>query len=49
MPGEYIEKTSPFEPHFQDNYIEGKGRTKEEAFEKMQQEEKRMADSLWAF
>ena len=47
MPMEYLEKTSPFDPTFQDNYIEGKGKTKEEAFENMQKEMQKTADSLW--
>jgi len=49
MPYEYIEKTSPFDPDFRDNYVEGKGKTKEEALENMEQDEKGIADSLWAF
>lgn len=47
MDNEYLEKTSPFEPDFQDNYIEGKGATKEEAYEDMMKEMQKTADSLW--
>jgi len=47
MDREYLEKTSPFEPNFQDNYIEGKGKTREEAYESMQKEMERTSNSLW--
>jgi len=47
MDNEYLENTSPFEPNFQDNYIEGKGKTKDEAYLDMQKEMQKTADSLW--
>jgi len=47
MDDDYLNKTSPFEPDFQDNYIEGKGKTKEEAYKDMMAEMQRTADSLW--
>lgn len=43
----YRSQHSPFEPHYEENYVEGKGKTKEEAFERMKQELKTMSDSLW--
>jgi hypothetical protein len=48
MPMEYIEKTSPFDKNFCDNFIEGKGKTKEEALNQMQESAKEISDSLWA-
>ena len=45
---EYRKKHSPFERGFQDNFIEGKGATKEEAFNNMQKEVEQMAESFWA-
>lgn len=48
MSDEYLRKTSPFDPRFQDNFIEGKGNTKEEALENMNKEMSSMSDSLWA-
>lgn len=47
MPLEYILKTSPFDPDFQDNYVEGKGATKEEALANMEKGMKEISDSLW--
>lgn len=47
MPYEYIEKTSPFDPDFRDNYIQGKGTSREEALSNMENEEKNISDSLW--
>lgn len=47
MDMEYLEKTSPFAPDFQDNYVEGKGKTKEEAYLDMYKEMQKTADSLW--
>jgi hypothetical protein len=41
------DKISPFDPNFHDNYIEGKGKTKEEALAQMQEEAKEISDSLW--
>jgi len=37
---------SPFDKNFQDNYIEGKGATKEEALLKMEEENKSLTESL---
>lgn len=48
MTNEEIRTISPFDPRFHDNFIEGKGRTKEEALQNMQKEEKGLSDSLWA-
>lgn len=48
MPHDYIMNTSPFEPRFRDNYVEGKGNTKEEALEAMNKEKKNLSESLWA-
>lgn len=47
MPIEEIENTSPFDPKFRDNYIEGKGKTKEEALAQMQKRAEEISDSLW--
>lgn len=47
MPDEYLRKTSPFDPGFQDNYVEGRGSTKEEALAAMQKEMEELTDSLW--
>lgn len=47
MPIGYIEKTSPFDPLFSDNYIEGRGKTKEEAFNKMNKELTQISESLF--
>lgn len=47
MPYEEIKKISPFDPNFHDNYIEGKGKTKEEALAKMAKEAGEISDSLW--
>lgn len=41
------DKISPFDPNFHDNYIEGKGKTKEEALSHMQEGAKEISDSLW--
>ena len=48
MSNEYIENTSPFEKDYQENFIEGKGKTKEEALMKMQAEIEETSNSLWA-
>jgi hypothetical protein len=45
---EYIRNTSPFDPNFNDNYIEGKGKTKEEALNKMNNCAKEISDSLFS-
>ena len=45
---EYRKKHSPFEPGYQENYVEGKGNSREEALAKMAEEEKHLADSIWA-
>lgn len=37
----------PFDPKFRDNYIEGKGKTKEEAMAQMQKRAEEISDSLW--
>lgn len=47
MPIEEIERISPFDPNFHDNYIEGKGKTKEEALLQMQKGAEEISDSLW--
>jgi hypothetical protein len=47
MPMEYIERVSPFEPDFRDNFIEGKGKTKEEALNQMRKGAQEISDSLW--
>lgn len=44
----YIKNTSPFDTDYQENYVEGKGKTKDEAFSNMEQDMKGIADSLWA-
>lgn len=38
---------SPFDPNFRDNYVQGKGKTKEEALENMAKEESNIANSFW--
>lgn len=43
-----IATISPFDPKFHDNYVEGKGSTKEEALANMELEMKGISDSLWA-
>jgi hypothetical protein len=48
MTDEEIATLSPFDPRFNDNYVEGKGATKEEAFANMELELKNMADAFWA-
>lgn len=48
MPYEEIKKISPFDPKFNDNYVEGKGKTKEEALAQMAKEAGEISDSLWA-
>lgn len=48
MDEEYHKKHSPFEPYFQDNYVEGKGKTKEEALENMNKDMHVISESLWA-
>ena len=47
MTQEEIETISPFDPKFHDNYVEGKGKTKEEAMEKMSEEMSVISNSLW--
>lgn len=42
-----IEKISPFDPNFNDNYVEGKGKTKDEALAKMKKDAEEISDSLW--
>lgn len=44
---EYRKKTSPFEPGFRDNFVEGKGKTKDEALANMQKEIEDFSNSLW--
>jgi len=44
----YRRKTSPFEPGYQDNFVEGKGKSKKEALKKMDLEMKTISGSLWA-
>lgn len=38
---------SPFDKKFNDNYVEGKGATKEEALANMEAEQKSLTESLW--
>lgn len=45
---EYLKKVSPFDPQYQDNFVEGKGSSKEEAEAIMNNNLKEIADSLWA-
>lgn len=45
---EYRKKHSPFEKGYQDNFVEGKGSTQEEAFNNMQKNLSETADMLWA-
>jgi hypothetical protein len=47
MTDKEIATISPFDPRFQDNYVEGKGSTKEEAIINMEKEMKSISDSLW--
>ena len=47
MTDKEIETISPFDPEFNDNYVEGKGTTKEEAFANMEKDMESMSDSLW--
>lgn len=42
-----IRTISPFDPRFNDNYIEGKGKTKEEALKNMESESSGASDFLW--
>jgi len=44
---EYIEKTSPFDPQFNDNYVQGKGKTQEEALENMKKDMEGISNSLF--
>ena len=48
MTDQEIATISPFDPKFHDNYVEGKGTTKDEALENMQKDMTAIADSLWA-
>ncbi len=48
MSDDYIRKTSPFDPNFRDNYVEGKGETKEEALKNMENDMSDISDGLWA-
>ena len=47
MSDKEIEKISPFDPKFKDNYVEGKGKTKEEALAKMSKEAGEISNSLF--
>ena len=47
MTDKEISTISPFDPRFQDNYVEGKGATKEEAIAEMEKDMGRITDSLW--
>jgi hypothetical protein len=47
MPMEYIERVSPFEKGYQENFIEGKGKTKEEALSNMEKEAGDISNSLF--
>jgi hypothetical protein len=47
MTDKEIATISPFDKKFHDNYVEGKGETKEEALENMQKDMTGIADSLW--
>lgn len=44
---EYRKNTSPFVHNFQDNYVEGKGNTPEEALKNMEKEMESLSESLW--
>lgn len=48
MTEDEIATTSPFDPKFNDNYVEGKGYMKEEALEQMHKQMQEISDSLWA-
>lgn len=48
MTDKEIANISPFDPKFHDNYVEGKGATKEEALAEMEKDMGGIADSLWA-
>ncbi len=39
---------SPFDPRFRENFIEGKGKTKEEALKNMSNQAANICDMLWA-
>ncbi len=43
-----VVKMSPFDPNFNDNYVEGKGKTKKEALVNMEKEEENLTNSFWA-
>lgn len=47
MSNEEIEMISPFDPNFHDNYVEGKGKTKEEALAQMQKGTEEISNSLF--
>ena len=47
-PIEELVKISPFDKDTQENYVEGRGETKEEALKSMEKEESSMCDALWA-
>lgn len=47
MTDKEISTISPFDPKFNDNYVEGKGKSKEEALENMGKEMNHISDSLW--
>lgn len=44
---EYRKKHSPFEPKFKDNFVEGKGRTKEEALNNMKTDLEAFCEAIW--
>jgi len=42
-----LKTVSPFDPRFNDNYVEGKGTTKEEAVKNMEKQISEISESLW--
>lgn len=48
MTDEQIRTISPFDPQFNDNYVEGKGRTKQEALKNMEKDMQIISDCIWA-
>ena len=47
MTDKEIATISPFDPRFNDNYSEGKGKTKEEALRNMEKDEAETCNMLW--
>ncbi len=43
-----IPSISPFDPKFNDNYVEGKGETREGAFKNMEADMFQLSNSIWS-